>query len=141
MTLHDALHGYTPFDAHEAGMWARFGNFLAQNGSENLFGNEPAGSAPERGHVTASAWITNTERTQFVLVYGPKAGRWLPPGSHCEGESDILHVAQLAASAQTNLQVAPLCQTLFDLHVELVPEYWNTPPHWHYDLRFGFCAD
>ena len=104
-------------------------------------GRELYGGIEQRGHVTGAAWIVNRDASRVVLVHHAKLNRWLQPGGHCDGETDVLNVALREAREETGLDVAPLHTNIFDVDVHPIPEYWNTPEHLHYDVRFLFGAD
>lgn len=142
MRLEELLSRYTPFDGHEAVMTGQLQAFLTGvNDSQEPFGRKLAGRKPHWGHVTGSAWIVNCDGLRVVLVHHAKLNRWVQPGGHCDGESDVLAVALREAQEETGLRVAPLQDGIFDIDVHLIPEYWNTPEHWHYDVRFLLRAD
>jgi 8-oxo-dGTP pyrophosphatase MutT (NUDIX family) len=142
MLLQELLCNYQPVDAEEAAMTAQLRQFLqdASLGTD-AFGRELAGSAPLSGHVTGSAWIINGQRTRTVLVHHAKLGRWVQPGGHCDGDSDLVQVALREAREETGLDVTPLKNDIFDIDVHAIPEYWNTPEHLHFDVRFLLQAD
>lgn len=142
MLLEELLSCYTPFGEREAAMTDQLKVFLTQvNTDQTPFGRELAGCKPHWGHVTGSAWVVNSDGSRVVLVHHGKLNRWVQPGGHCDGEADVLAVALREAQEETGLEVAPLRQGIFDIDVHLIPEYWNTPAHWHYDVRFLFRAD
>jgi 8-oxo-dGTP pyrophosphatase MutT (NUDIX family) len=107
----------------------------------NPFARELIGKAPEIGHVTGSAWIVNQEYSRVVLLYHAKLQKWVQPGGHCDGESNALAVAHREAEEETGLAVTPLSTLVFDVDVHEIPEYWNTPAHLHFDVRYLFQAD
>ncbi len=147
MPLVELLRAYTPWDAPEAAMTARLLAFLGDTPEGlNAFGRELAGIGTERGHVTGSAWIVNAASrnaagSRTVLVHHAKLGRWVQPGGHCDGDPDVPAVAMREAREETGLEVALLQSGIFDVDVHLIPEYWNTPAHWHFDVRFLLQAD
>lgn len=134
MELSELLENYRPFDAHETAMVARLKSFLAVKGEH--FGRELAGVAPECGHVTGSSWIVDESGENVVLVFHRKLGKWVQPGGHCEGESNVLNVALREAREETGLDVRADDTAIFDVDAHEIPEYWNTPDHIHYDVRF-----
>jgi 8-oxo-dGTP pyrophosphatase MutT (NUDIX family) len=83
----------------------------------------------------------NFDGSRVVLVHHAKLNRWVQPGGHCDGETDVLAVALREAQEEIGLEVAPLQDGIFDVDVHLIPEYWNTPEHWHYDVRFLLRTD
>ena len=94
------------------------------------------------GHVTGSAWIVSPDRNRILLVYHRKLNRWLQPGGHADGDSDIFAVARREAVEETGLQhLRPLSDEIFDLDIHLFPATSATPAHLHYDVRFLFKAD
>jgi 8-oxo-dGTP pyrophosphatase MutT (NUDIX family) len=141
MDLRELLRTYQPFDEYEAAMATRLRNFLDAATGDAPFARDLAGTQPEWGHVTGSAWIVNENGTRTVLVHHAKLGLWVQPGGHCDGECDVLAVALREAREETGLDVAPLETGLFDVDVHHIPEYWNTPEHLHFDVRFLLGAD
>jgi 8-oxo-dGTP pyrophosphatase MutT (NUDIX family) len=133
------LQNYQPLDAHETRMAARLRRFLES--AQNPFERELAGQAPEHGHVTGSAWIVNQEYTKCVLLHHAKLGKWVQPGGHCDGDCEVRNVAQREAIEETGLRVTPLQNGIFDIDIHEIPEYWNTPAHLHFDVRYLFVAD
>ena len=115
-------------------MVARLKRFLALEGAH--FGRDLAGEAPDWGHVTGSSWITDESGTKVVLVFHRKLQKWVQPGGHCEDESDVLSVAIREAREETGLNVWSHDNAIFDVDAHEIPEYWNTPAHVHYDVRF-----
>lgn len=120
-------------------MVARLKAFLAVEGAH--FGRELAGQAPDCGHVTGSSWILDESGENVVLVFHGKLGKWVQPGGHCEDESDVLNVAMREAREETGLNVRADSAAIFDVDAHDIPEYWNTPDHIHYDVRFLLRAD
>lgn len=141
MDLRELLRDYQPQGKHEAAMVSRLRAFLDSATDETPFARDLAGIQPEWGHVTGSAWIINAAATRTVLVHHAKLGKWVQPGGHCDGQSDVLEVALREAREETGLDVAPIQTALFDVDVHRIPEYWNTPEHFHYDVRFLLLAD
>ncbi len=143
MLLRELIQRYKPFDGYEAQMQAQLMRFLDHTSehSSDAFGRELAGAAPDWGHVTGSAWIVSSDGLRTVLVHHAKLDKWVQPGGHCDGESDVLSVAVREAQEETGLTVTPASSDIFDIDVHRIPEYWNTPAHWHFDVRFLLRAD
>ncbi len=103
------------------------------------------------GHITGSAWVLSHDRTRCLLLHHGHLARWLQPGGHADGQSDIVAVARREAQEETGLinlklirngrQIVPL-----DVDVHRIParqsadgKPWE-PAHEHHDLRFLFVA-
>jgi 8-oxo-dGTP pyrophosphatase MutT (NUDIX family) len=140
-TLLDQLKNYQPFDKHETQMLARLRHFLESADPQSPFERELAGKAPEHGHVTGSAWIVNPQYTECLLLHHAKLRKWVQPGGHCDGEKDVMNVARREANEETGLIVTTLQDEIFDVDIHEIPEYWNTPAHLHFDIRYLFVAD
>ena len=120
-------------------MVARLKRFLAHDGAH--FGRDLAGNAPDWGHVTGSSWIVDESGEKVVLLFHGKLRKWVQPGGHCDDESDVLSVAMREAREETGLDVRADDNAIFDVDAHEIPEYWNTPAHVHYDVRFLLRAD
>lgn len=140
-SLLQQLQNYAPTDEQEAAMTRRLQNFLQAAIHQNPFARDLVGTPPEIGHVTGSAWLVNREYSHAVLLFHKKLGKWVQPGGHCDGDSHVLRVAQREAQEETGLQSTPASGRLFDIDVHEIPEYWNTPAHLHFDVRFLLFAD
>jgi 8-oxo-dGTP pyrophosphatase MutT (NUDIX family) len=55
------------------------------------------------GHMTGSAWIVNRLGTHTLLTHHKKLNKWLQPGGHADGDSDILQVAKREADEESGL--------------------------------------
>jgi len=135
------IQNYHPTDQHEAAMAMRLQQFLEANGPRDPFVRELTGQVPEWGHVTGSAWIVTPDYTQCLMLHHAKLGKWVQPGGHCDGETNVLEVAAREANEETGLQVTALSQDIFDIDIHVIPEYWNTPQHLHFDVRYLFTAN
>lgn len=103
------------------------------------------------GHVTGSAWVLSPDRQRCVLVHHAKLGRWLQPGGHADGQSEVAAVALREAQEETGLTQlelaagpARLCP--LDLDVHLIPARFaadgalQEDAHEHHDVRFLVLA-
>lgn len=141
-SLIDQLRQHSPFNSYERAMCARLQSFLETSGERNPFGRDLAGTPPEQGHVTGSAWIVNQDFSRVVLLHHRKLGKWVQPGGHCDGEREVLSVAQRETWEETGLQSTPLLDgRVFDVDIHVIPAYWNTPEHLHFDVRYLLQAD
>jgi 8-oxo-dGTP pyrophosphatase MutT (NUDIX family) len=90
----------------------------------------------EPGHFTASAWVVNTQRTHTLLLRHAKLNRWLQPGGHADGVTDVANVAQRELAEETGLSGRLASSDFFDLDIHLIPARKNEPSHRHFDFRF-----
>ncbi len=113
----------------------RFRDFVRDN--ENL-----QGKTNLRGHVTASAWIINAERTKVLLTHHRKLGIWVQLGGHTDPGEDWQAAALREAREESGLQDLVLLQDgLYDVDIHEIPAHLETPAHFHYDLRFLYQGD
>ncbi len=92
----------------------------------------------EIGHLTASAWIVNATGDAVLLTHHRKLNRWLQPGGHADGDTDVLAVALKEADEETGLQpIEPVSSAIFDLDIHEIPARKGEPAHLHYDVRFA----
>ena len=89
-----------------------------------------------KGHVTASAWVINHDRSAVLLIHHLKLDKWLQPGGHCDGDPDTLHVAQKECFEETGLETKPVSAEVFDIDIHDIPERKGIPAHIHYDVRY-----
>ena len=93
------------------------------------------------GHVTGSSWIVNYPGTHTLLTHHKKLNKWLQPGGHADGDSDILQVARREADEESGLVGLKVEDgEIFDIDVHKIPARANETQHLHYDIRFVFRA-
>jgi 8-oxo-dGTP pyrophosphatase MutT (NUDIX family) len=93
------------------------------------------------GHITGSAFIVDRELTHTLLVHHAKLNRWLQPGGHADGETDIANVARREANEETGVTGLDLLSlSVFDLDIHPIPSRSDFPAHDHYDVRYLFQA-
>ena len=93
------------------------------------------------GHVTASAWVLNQEKTHALFLHHAKLNRWLQPGGHLDDmDFSPAHGAlreALEETGITNLAFDKLLgDHIFDVDVHPIPARDAEPAHLHYDLRY-----
>ena len=89
------------------------------------------------GHVTGSAWLMDTKFEKTLLTHHRKLDRWLQPGGHADGDSDIAGVALRESREESGLQDIELVgDALFDIDIHLIPDGPKEKEHLHYDCRF-----
>lgn len=93
------------------------------------------------GHFTGSAFIVDTGHTHTLLVHHAKLNRWLQPGGHADGETDLVSVATREANEETGvMKLKLLTSAIYDLDIHPIPARKDFPGHDHYDVRFVFQA-
>jgi 8-oxo-dGTP pyrophosphatase MutT (NUDIX family) len=105
--------------------------FLALLGEADAFVRERLA-----GHFTASAWLVDRAGTRALLTHHRKLDRWLQPGGHAEGETDLRAVALKEAEEESGLAGLRVDDDLFDLDRHWIPAHRGVPGHWHYDARY-----
>jgi 8-oxo-dGTP pyrophosphatase MutT (NUDIX family) len=94
------------------------------------------------GHITGAAWIVNPLRTHVLLTHHRKLNKWLQPGGHADGDTDIMRVAIREAQEESGIPAfIPLSDEIFDIDIHEIPPHKNIPRHLHYDIRFLLEAD
>ena len=94
------------------------------------------------GHITGSAWVINPNRSKVLLHHHKKLNKWLQPGGHADGDSNVLQVALRELEEETGIKnVKRLVDGIFDLDIHPIPSRPDFPEHLHYDVRFCFEAD
>ena len=93
------------------------------------------------GHMTGSAWIVNYAGIHTLLTHHKKLNKWLQPGGHADGDSDILRVAKREADEESGLKRLTVEDgQIFDIDIHQIPARADEPQHLHYDIRFVFRA-
>jgi len=93
------------------------------------------------GHITASVWIVNQTMDKTLLTHHVKINKWLQPGGHCDGETDVLQSALRELEVETVIKNIRIIPTIFDLDVHEIAAWKQEPAHFHYDVRFLVLAD
>lgn len=123
------LRSYSAKFPAEASTTNQFISFVEENG--NCFERSLL-----KGHVTASAWVVNHDRTAALLIHHVKLDKWLQPGGHCDGDPDTLHVAAKECLEETGLETQPVTAEIFDVDIHEIPQRKDIPAHLHYDIRY-----
>jgi len=133
--LLDHLEEYTPFDNDERSMVKTTIDFVRI--CPSCFSR-----LNSKGHIVASAWVVNHDRSHVLLTHHRKLDLWLQLGGHVEDDIDLLTAACREAKEESGLQeVTPLFLDVFDVDVHMIPARYLEPEHTHYDIRFLFSAD
>lgn len=98
----------------------------------------------EIGHITASAWLVNKERSHALLMLHAKLNQWFQLGGHCDGNPNVLEVSIKEAQEESGIMgIAALSPDIFDIDIHLIPANKKEKEHYHYDIRFllGVTSD
>ena len=93
------------------------------------------------GHFTGSAFIVDPELDKVLLCHHRKINKWLQPGGHADGNSDLLEVAKQEVLEECGLYINSIDKKIFDLDIHHIPTFKNIFAHKHYDVRFLFEVD
>ena len=130
------VRAYVPLDERERTMRDRFA-LLLETHELHAFQRELAS-----GHVTASAWIVDPQRTHAVLLHHRKLDRWLQLGGHVDGDPDVRRAALREAREESGLRSLRLiADDIYDIDVHRIPARGSESEHDHYDIRFALEAD
>jgi 8-oxo-dGTP pyrophosphatase MutT (NUDIX family) len=99
----------------------------------------------ERGcfpaHFTGSALVVSADGARALLHHHRKLDRWLQFGGHCDGEEDVLRVAQREALEESGISELIVASARpFDLDIHEIPAHGSEPGHFHYDVRWMLIA-
>lgn len=91
------------------------------------------------GHLTGSAFVVDPSRMQCLLLFHTKLQRWLQPGGHADGDTNLAHVALREAEEETGIEGLRVMVPAIDVDIHEVD-----PPkedaHLHLDVRFLVIA-
>ena len=97
MALREDIAAYRPCNAQEAQDKELILSFMDSH--DDVFSREN-----QVAHLTASAWVTNLDRTKVLMVYHKLYDSWAWCGGHADGERDLLHVAVKECREETGIQ-------------------------------------
>jgi 8-oxo-dGTP pyrophosphatase MutT (NUDIX family) len=102
----------------------------------------PFDRSEDHGHITTSAVVVDQQLSHILMIHHAKLDMWLPPGGHCDSDSDLLRVCRREVFEETGQQhLVPLTNDIFDIDIHVIPESKKNRRHLHYDVRFAFTAD
>ena len=142
------LDAHTPSDAIEAKHLAQSVAFVAAH-PDNFWQRASA-----VGHITASAFVVNTEHSHALMLHHAALNRWLQPGGHIDdGDRAPLSAALRETLEETGVAAQPVignaapdsaASELFDIDVHPIPartkQGLSEPAHLHYDFRYLLVA-
>ncbi len=97
----------------------------------------------EDGHFTGSVVVINEEKTKVLLMHHKKYGTWQQFGWHADGVIDIRAEAirELEEEAGIHENDIELSQDIFNFDIHSVPQVWQEPKHFHYDVAYLAVID
>lgn len=92
-------------------------------------------------HFTGSALVVSADGQKALLHHHRKLDRWLQFGGHCDGDEDIVRVAEREALEESGMTGLILASPKpFDLDIHGIPAHGSEPAHEHFDVRFMLIA-
>jgi 8-oxo-dGTP pyrophosphatase MutT (NUDIX family) len=89
------------------------------------------------GHVTASGFLVNNDKSKFLLMHHRKLKKWVQPGGHCDGDADVLAIAIKETKEESGIvSIKPISCQIYDIEVYWFPANLNEKGHYHYDITF-----
>ncbi len=128
-SLIQALRRYRDQWQGDADVVAQFEDFAQTHADAFERGNPVA-------HFTGSAWLVSADGERVLLMHHRKLDRWLQPGGHADGDTDLARVALREAEEETGLAGLYVDGGIFDVDRHRIPARADEPEHWHYDLRY-----
>jgi 8-oxo-dGTP pyrophosphatase MutT (NUDIX family) len=125
----DAIRRYRDQWQGEAATAAQFETFLHTHADAFERSNTT-------GHFTGSCWLVSAEGTRVLLMHHRKLDRWLQPGGHADGDTDLARVALREAQEETGVASLRVEDGIFDIDRHRIPARADEPEHWHYDVRY-----
>lgn len=124
------LKNYHPCESEEIAYKKAILKFIEQN--KDCFER-----SNKKGHITASAWLLNEDKSKALLTHHAKLNKWMQLGGHCDGDADVLAVAIKEAQEESGIdEIKPIMNEIFDVDVHLIPSNAKDEAHYHYDIRF-----
>lgn len=138
MDLRNSILNYIPFNEQEEKDKEQFLKFIDTFDDvltrDNIF-----------GHISASAFVVNKERTKMLVVYHIINDGWIYPGGHADGEIDLLSVAVREVEEETGLKAKVLDENIFSIQSAPVKGHIKkgkyVPAHLHLDVLYLLEAD
>lgn len=98
------------------------------------------------GHLTASAWVVNPERTHVLMAYHKLYGSWAWLGGHADGDWNLFRVAEKETREESGIQqLKPVSEEPISLETLVVTGHEKkgkyVPCHLHLNLTYLFEGD
>lgn len=141
MELLETVKNFQPFNEAEAQYKQSFIQFL-----ENFKTNLWAVRENLTGHLSASAWVVNKDRTKVLFAYHNIFDSWAWLGGHADGDLDLLAVAIKETQEEAGIKnVKALINEPISLETLFVAPHIKrgkfVPDHLHYNLTYLLEAD
>jgi 8-oxo-dGTP pyrophosphatase MutT (NUDIX family) len=91
------------------------------------------------GHLTGSALLLDSAGERVLMLLHRKAGRWLQPGGHADGDTNLAAVALREATEETGIAGLVVAVPAIDLDIHQV-HFAGEHAHLHLDVRFLVLA-
>lgn len=90
------------------------------------------------GHFVWSLFVFNPQMTKMLMMHHVKLGRWLQFGGHADGNPDLLDtsIREFHEESWSTLSPTLVHEEIIDIDIHQIPERWEEPSHYHYDIRF-----
>lgn len=92
------------------------------------------------GHLTGSALVVEEGSGEVLVLFHRKLQRWLQPGGHADGDTNLANVALREAIEETGIEGLRVVVPAIDLDVHAVDHGDSLGEHLHLDLRFLVLA-
>jgi 8-oxo-dGTP pyrophosphatase MutT (NUDIX family) len=91
------------------------------------------------GHLTGSALVVDASNERVLLLFHRKAQRWLQPGGHADGDTNLAAVALREATEETGIADLRIVLPPVDLDIHRV-HFAGEHAHLHLDVRYLVLA-
>jgi 8-oxo-dGTP pyrophosphatase MutT (NUDIX family) len=127
--LVDGLAAYHPDDSAQAATRDRMLEFLHRHADAFWRTCVP-------GHFTGSALVLDDRGERALLHHHRKLDRWLQPGGHADGNTNLAAVALREAHEETGIAELSVHPEILDLDIHEIPARGDEPSHLHLDVRY-----
>ena len=91
------------------------------------------------GHLTGSAFVVDPVFGRALLMFHTKLQKWLQPGGHADGDTNLANVALREATEETGIEGLFVVVPAIDVDIHRVDPP-NEDAHLHLDVRFLVIA-
>ena len=100
---------------------------------------DAADRATRPGHLTGSAFVVDATAEHALLLFHTKLQRWLQPGGHADGDTNLAAVALREATEESGIDGLRVWPDPIDLDIHRVAPP-REDPHLHLDVRYLVVA-